>query len=103
MVQPGHLLSLAYCRSVGLFAEFFARTVERYRQVHIFWRGISQQLLQIKLPGSLTQQVGTAHNIGNSLLGVVNHHRKLISVNLVCAIQHIIPNISFEALCHIAL
>lgn len=50
------------------------------RQVQVAWPLEFERLLKRELPARTRQQVGSAHDIGDALIGIVNHASELIAV-----------------------
>ena len=87
-----------YGSSLGLLAEFLALGIIDYGKVSIIGGGQSQQLLEVNLPGSGVDQVGTAHDMGNSLEGIIDNDRQLIGKKFVPAQDNKIADIALELL-----
>ena len=61
-----------------MLTEFIATFVHCDRQMAITRGGQFQRLLQIDLPGSGIEQIAAANDLGNTLVGVIDHDRQLI-------------------------
>ena len=70
-------------RRERLFAELLAIFVYDHRHVAISWCRISEQLLKMYLAWRGIEQIGPADHIGNALIRVIDHNRKLVSEDAV--------------------
>jgi hypothetical protein len=55
--------------------------------------GQAQQALEQDLAWCGVQQVGTAHHVGDALVGVVHHHGQLVGIKAVGAADNEIPHL----------
>jgi drug/metabolite transporter (DMT)-like permease len=76
----------------------FAISIDRNRKVRIARRGEGQQALQQDLPWGGGEEVGAAHHVGDTLLEVVHHHRKLVGEVAVRAPHHEIAHFPAQML-----
>lgn len=58
--------------------------------------GIAQAALQIQLARGRYQQILTAHNMADALLGIVYHHRELICSKTIGAQQYKITDVACQ-------
>ncbi|MNL09660.1 hypothetical protein D3C87_1304280 [compost metagenome] len=84
-------------RTVGL-AEFVAIGLGNQRDVQVTRLPQAKQLLQVELAWRGVEQVGAAHDVGDTLPGIVQHHRQLIGVEPVAAANHEITDIPAQML-----
>ena len=76
------------------FTELSVLILHDEGQVPIIRRRQRQSLLQVDLPGRALQQVGTAHDVANTLLGVVDYDGKLVGKCTITAPDNGIPKCS---------
>jgi hypothetical protein len=76
------------------FTEFSVLILHDERQVPITRRRQRQSLLQVDLPGRALQQVGTAHDVANTLRGVIDYDGKLVGKRTITAPDNGIPKCS---------
>ena len=69
--------------SKGLFAEFVAPVIGNQRNVHVFWSKQPQMLLQIDLFRRGIEQVGTANDMRDMLLIIIDDDGELVGKNLI--------------------
>jgi len=75
--------------------------------VRVAGSGQSERLLQCALPGRAVEEVGPAHDVRNTLQGIVDDHRKLVGKSPIPAADDDIPALpqpeitpSLEAILH---
>ena len=76
------------------FTEFSVLILHDERQVPITRRRQRQSLLQVDLPGRALQQVSTAHDVANTLGGVIDYDGKLVGECTITAPDNGIPKCS---------
>lgn len=67
------------------------------------WGWQAQQMLQVDLARGGGEQVAAADDAGDVLEGVVHHHRKLVGVQAVGALDDKVADLAFEVLGDMAL
>src|SRR5579859_7418977 len=63
------------------------------------WRGKTQKFIEQNLPGSGTEQIGSAHHLVNAHQAIVDHHRELIGKDAIGAIEDKISYSVLDVLC----
>ena len=79
-------------------ADLVASWIYRQWQVAVCWSGITEQLLQVDLSRRRVEQVGTAHDFGNILYGIIHHHGKLVGEQAVSALDDEITAFGLDVL-----
>src|SRR5690606_23013661 len=65
--------------------------------------GGEEQLLQIELTRRVVEQVGAAHDVGDALVGVIEHHGQLVGVQAVTAPDDEVAHLALQLLAELAL
>ena len=71
-----------------LLGQFFTIRTQYQRGMQVLRRGQLQALLQPDLARGVVQQVGAAHHMADTLVGVIHHHGQLVGKAAVGAQQH---------------
>jgi hypothetical protein len=69
----------------------------------IFWGGIGKGLLQVKLACAGVQNIRASNNMGNSLFGIIYHHRELVGVQGVLTLNDKVRGIATQGYMLLAL
>ena len=77
--------------------------VNRDRNMQVLRCRQTQQFLQVNLPRGGIEQVGTAHDVGDALSGIVYYDRKLVCKKSIAPFQYKIADFLFDALFNSAL
>ena len=80
----------------GLLRQLFAGGIGGHRQMGVARRGQAEQALQVNLASGGVEQVGAAHDVGDAGVGIVDHHRELISEQAVGTQHHVIARVGGE-------
>jgi len=87
-LQVRERLAVVERRGTCLLGQLVAVRVEHQRDVQVAGCRQPEQALQQDLPGRRADEVGTAHDVGDSLRPVVDDDRQLISPQAIGAAQH---------------